>query len=293
MIAGTLTMSIIVPCSCGKKLRIKDQLAGKRIKCPGCGTALSAPAVMNEEPEAPSHELAGTGAKAKDACKHEGEPFFWGDPNAVGGQIIALSDDCLYMAELDEKEFKRAQAALGKRAPVGEVLDEAKVIIPFDLMHQVQSNLHHRFIDVTWQGRKEKEKTETNLLCADQDARDAILDALQGRLGWRRQVVEYTRLRAVWPPLVLIVLMGFITLCGVLAASHPETDGGTKVVRTNWLGAIFAWTFNFFGPVGMALLGTPFMLGGVIWLVMRLINPPLMLTLTPRPGPRANKRSSR
>src|SRR5437763_6485234 len=33
-------MSIIVSCDCGKRLRARDEDAGKRAKCPGCGKAL-------------------------------------------------------------------------------------------------------------------------------------------------------------------------------------------------------------------------------------------------------------
>lgn len=32
------TTSILIPCSCGKKLRLAGALAGKRVKCPSCGT---------------------------------------------------------------------------------------------------------------------------------------------------------------------------------------------------------------------------------------------------------------
>ena len=36
-------MPIEVSCGCGKRLRAKDELAGKRAKCPGCGTILQIP----------------------------------------------------------------------------------------------------------------------------------------------------------------------------------------------------------------------------------------------------------
>lgn len=36
-------MPIRVKCACGKGLSVKDELAGKRIKCPGCGEALPVP----------------------------------------------------------------------------------------------------------------------------------------------------------------------------------------------------------------------------------------------------------
>lgn len=40
-------MSIAVTCECGKKLRAKDQAAGKQVRCPGCGRAVQVPSVPN------------------------------------------------------------------------------------------------------------------------------------------------------------------------------------------------------------------------------------------------------
>src|SRR5437588_3611300 len=36
-------MSIVVSCDCGKRLRARDEDAGKRAKCPGCGKTLVVP----------------------------------------------------------------------------------------------------------------------------------------------------------------------------------------------------------------------------------------------------------
>jgi hypothetical protein len=36
-------MSIQLTCACGKSLKAKDELAGKRVKCPGCGAAFPVP----------------------------------------------------------------------------------------------------------------------------------------------------------------------------------------------------------------------------------------------------------
>jgi hypothetical protein len=36
-------MPIIVQCSCGKKLSAKDELRGKKVKCPGCQQLLTVP----------------------------------------------------------------------------------------------------------------------------------------------------------------------------------------------------------------------------------------------------------
>lgn len=39
---------ISVKCECGKKLSVKLKLAGKRIKCPGCGEVIVVPAVAED-----------------------------------------------------------------------------------------------------------------------------------------------------------------------------------------------------------------------------------------------------
>ena len=45
---------IAISCtSCEKKLRLQDTFAGKRIKCPGCGTILSVPGGIAAKPPAP------------------------------------------------------------------------------------------------------------------------------------------------------------------------------------------------------------------------------------------------
>lgn len=36
-------MPIPVSCSCGKSFRVTDEYAGKRAKCPACGTGLTVP----------------------------------------------------------------------------------------------------------------------------------------------------------------------------------------------------------------------------------------------------------
>lgn len=36
-------MAILLTCSCGNRLRTKEQNAGKRAKCPACGTNVTIP----------------------------------------------------------------------------------------------------------------------------------------------------------------------------------------------------------------------------------------------------------
>src|SRR5262245_9044379 len=41
---GELTVPVVVNCGCGKTLRIPDQYAGKKVKCPACAGVLAVPA---------------------------------------------------------------------------------------------------------------------------------------------------------------------------------------------------------------------------------------------------------
>lgn len=38
-------MPLIVPCPCGKRLRAREDLAGKRVRCPACVAIVQVPGV--------------------------------------------------------------------------------------------------------------------------------------------------------------------------------------------------------------------------------------------------------
>jgi hypothetical protein len=43
-------MAISLICECGKKLAVKEELAGKRVKCPSCESLVTVPSVLDEPP---------------------------------------------------------------------------------------------------------------------------------------------------------------------------------------------------------------------------------------------------
>jgi len=43
-------MPITLKCGCGKYLKVRDELAGKRARCPGCGTILPVPSPITRQP---------------------------------------------------------------------------------------------------------------------------------------------------------------------------------------------------------------------------------------------------
>jgi hypothetical protein len=308
-------MPILLSCACGKKLRVKDDLAGKRLKCPACAAVLVVPpagtpgaadgpgaekvAAAKEprkpaRPPAPASEPEEDDQAARRRPRDADSPTpFWVHDN----ELLALSDDALHLATLDEEGMREATAALEAGEPVDGVMGEDATVIALDKITKIEGNLHHTFFDVHFRESPGAEPTEKTIFCADAGARDEIIAALRERLGpgWKRKVVRYSRLRASVEPLVVIGLFGFLTFCFYMAGAYPESDrsgGGTRVVRTNWVGLIFVWVYNLLGPWGVVAVGGVIVALGVAWLVARVIKPPLMLTLTPPDAaPRGKKRA--
>jgi hypothetical protein len=53
-------MSIIVQCTCGRRLKARDEFAGKRADCPHCGTELTVPKAVPEPPPLSASDVADT-----------------------------------------------------------------------------------------------------------------------------------------------------------------------------------------------------------------------------------------
>jgi DNA-directed RNA polymerase subunit RPC12/RpoP len=269
---------ILVSCTCGKKLRVKDESAGKRVRCPGCDGVVPVPPSRPKEVEAanPQGESASPGGGDQ-------EPFFWVDSTGFGTEMIALSDDALHLASLGGTELKEAMAALSQGTSVQKVLTKPKLLVPFEQMRKVSSNLHLRSVDIFWKEPSVKDEKDKNLILADKQSRDELLEGLRQRLGqgWKRRVREFTRLRAAWAPLAVIGFFGAIAVCVVLANLYPDPNPSTGPRRIPWFVKIFFWLNDIIGWVGVTIVFASFALIGVIWFVMRMLKPPLMVTLTP------------
>jgi hypothetical protein len=309
-------MPIVINCKCGHKLRVKDELAGKRVRCPGCSQVVPVPppeepiaevvAVEEESPpasrEAPRRRPAPPPAAKPSPEQRPGEQDeerpeptrgpegptpFW----VNGSELLAIADDALYQITLDEPKLRKAQKALEDGSPAAEAVEGAETVIPWNIVTKVEGNLHHTFFDVKYQAPEDKEESEKTIHCADHASRDEVLKAIRQRLGpgWKREVKEFNRLRASMEPLIVIAFFSFVTFCFYMAG-RGEDSGGSHTVRTNWIGLIFVWVYNLLGPWGVVSVGGLCIALGVAWLVARLIKPPLMCTISPRdPPPRRRK----
>lgn len=111
-------MPIAVKCGCGKQLRVKDELAGKAIKCPGCANVVKVPAKAEGAPAAAagSKPAASRPAAAPSAPKQPAA----GRP-APGSASSSAMDD-LFAEEGMDREIGAICPACSKELPAGAVL---------------------------------------------------------------------------------------------------------------------------------------------------------------------------
>lgn len=77
--------SILVPCMCGKKLRIKVELAGRKVKCPACAGVVTVPVPPRVSEEKVCTACLATVPKSVVLCVHCGLDFRTGKPFVVSG----------------------------------------------------------------------------------------------------------------------------------------------------------------------------------------------------------------
>ncbi|HEX5273050.1 MAG TPA: hypothetical protein VFW33_21280 [Gemmataceae bacterium] len=120
-------MPIAFSCPCGRALRVKDELAGRRVKCPACGEALTVPSVQAaaEGEPAPQTDLWGGATPRGDEPRAESE-----NVEELSEVLPADSDE--EDEEIDEDDLstrervRRREARAKERAAEREAKDRKK-----------------------------------------------------------------------------------------------------------------------------------------------------------------------
>jgi hypothetical protein len=125
-------MPITVACECGKQLRVKEELAGKKIRCPGCQAIVAVPAAdaeMEESPRRPARadaieedEVPAPKASRKAAPVEDEEPPR--KPAKKPAQADDHDDD--YVEEEDRYAARKKKAA---RARLFAVLGVGVIVL--------------------------------------------------------------------------------------------------------------------------------------------------------------------
>lgn len=101
-------MSISVSCeSCGKQLKVKDEAAGKRVKCPDCGKAVQIPQpddVMDAEADY-DNPFSGGGISS-DGPDYDRKPC-----PACGEMIVNTAAKCRFCGEIFDATLKKTSKA--------------------------------------------------------------------------------------------------------------------------------------------------------------------------------------
>lgn len=65
-------MPIRVSCQCGKALNVKDAMAGKAVKCPGCGNVIRVPAAATSKPQSQPQPTPAVDSSMQELFDEEG-----------------------------------------------------------------------------------------------------------------------------------------------------------------------------------------------------------------------------
>jgi hypothetical protein len=252
-----------IECKCGKKLSARVEMAGKRVKCPGCGAAVAV-----------TGGVAGPARAAKGARgPYPYWRFLWGDwtdtkrPKAC----FVVTDDAVWTAPLEGEAADAAEEALDGGAHPKKALGEAAFRLPFEDMSEVRADLRGSGLEIDH--LLGGAASSAGFTFASAEERDEVVAALRERLpGWGQSRERMSAVKAAAAPLIWIGVL--VPLCGAAAGlSYLWQDIG---VENNFIGMIRAP-----GPLGWAAFGAALAVGFGCWMVARMVKPPVLLYLRP------------
>jgi len=290
------TMPILLACACGKKLKVRDELAGKKVKCPACG-AVTAAGVSDVVEAAPAARMA-KGPPAPPPLPAQARDSDAPRDRAVGGEghrswrtehfgttrLLVAADDAVWFAKLDGDALEEAEEALERGEPPADVFGEAGASIPIASVAKVESNLHNSYFEVHYKTGKDDEETYQTFTFKDKERRTEALKHLRDVFGpdFEYQRRELTRFQAMLMPLGMIALtIGVFGFFVFLAWSLQQPGEGR--IRTNILGLLAIYTVGWLGPIWTGAIGGLLVVLFVGWMVARILTPPIEVTLKPRP----------
>jgi hypothetical protein len=186
-----------------------------------------------------------------------------GDDQTFDGRLV-LTDDALYVLP-QEKQVRYDAISFVRANKFSDDLDICHRRSPLPL-----------------------DNDTTTVTFKDASARDSALEALARRLAprFQRREVQYGIVRAALEPFLIGGLLAIITYGSVqVAALVAAGDGANFFKRGAPVGArgarLYILVCRLLGPTGVAIVGGLAVLACIVWLVKRVNQPPLMITLSP------------
>jgi hypothetical protein len=198
-------MPILVTCPCGKQLSARDDLAGKKVKCPGCGGVVGIPAAagptpvaiveaVTDRPAPPPAPVVLDAIVVDDdrAPRREparpaadpGRPLLWNTAQPQGN-VIVVTAGAVYVDTLRGKLVPKVEAGLEEGQAPADLLSRSHQKIPLRQLTRVRYKYSEKVpraqAELTYDdGRRERRKA---LVFQNSEQRDQFVDELLTRLG--------------------------------------------------------------------------------------------------------------
>ena len=110
-------MPIVFHCPCGRRLRVRDENAGRRIRCPDCGEALRVPEAEEEVP-----------------------PVECWKCSSLNENLLILTPGAFISVKIDnaKRDVDEVIGALFAGSRPEDVLDGSQTVIPLDALWAVE-----------------------------------------------------------------------------------------------------------------------------------------------------------
>ena len=309
-------MPLNLTCGCGKKLKVRDELAGKKVKCP-CGKILVVPVPVTDEPEeiveaieedkAPgkpkptakqptpawaSGKKKTPPAQVEDDADDEQEDEeakptpFWAFPGTMSTEVLALADDGVWFVSLKGDALKKTKKLLGQGDHPEEVMGKDATCVAWVSVVSIYCN--KKLNGFTIHYTNGDDSVFKDLKPADKKTRDRILDEIAAYLKpeWRMTTTKLTAVTATLLPggciTVDLILTGILAWVSTLV-EDIEVHNRFGLKTTRGLGGVINMLGDL-GPLWIGVIGLGIAILLTIWLLIRIINPPIEVTITRVPA---------
>lgn len=324
-------MPLSLACPCGQKLKVRDELAGKKVKCPKCAKLLVAPlpdpkeeepleldeAIEEEEkPSAPPKKPAPTAAKKpaspwqadkkkppppklhqeeeddeddeeEEDEDDDGKPApFWVVPGTLSSEVLALAEEGIWFASLKADALKKTQKLLQQGVDPADAMGKGAGCIPWESVISIYCNQKLRGFTIHYSHADESVFKEVKP--AGLEERDRMLAEMANFLkpDWVMRTVKLTPLSATILPIACIafdlIVTGILAFVSTLVEDievRNRWGGGRAIVGVGGLVNLM----SDLGPLWISVIGVGLAIPLTIWLMLRVLNPPIEVTIARAP----------
>ena len=196
-------------------------------------------------------------------------------------RLFVLTDVAVYASNPDKDKLPGIASQLQGGASVKTVVPDAAEVL-YSAISSVKANKYRDSLDI--HHLQDAKSRMTNVTFKDAAARDTALAALARRLAprFQKHEVQYGVIRAALVPLLTMAGFAAFTYVAVLAAAGIAAGEDVDIHgRGRAQKRMFAWALELLGPTGVGIIGGLIVLACLAWLVARVKQPPLMVTLSP------------